>query len=160
LLLGCLIIPFLFVLRRSLPETGEFAARRPHLGTSAILRSLRSDWRIVLLGTLMVVMTTVSFYMITAYTPTYGSAVLNLSAQDGLLVTLCVAGSNLLWLPVMGSVSDRVGRRPLLIACTLGMLLTAYPVLSWLIAAPSFSRLLAAELWLSFLYASYNGAMV
>jgi hypothetical protein len=30
----------------------------------------------------------------------------------------------------------------------------------WLTAAPSFSRLLAAELWLSFLYASYNGAMV
>ncbi len=30
----------------------------------------------------------------------------------------------------------------------------------WLTAAPSFSRLLVAELWLSFLYASYNGAMV
>ncbi|HEY6926622.1 MAG TPA: hypothetical protein VI653_24265, partial [Steroidobacteraceae bacterium] len=29
-----------------------------------------------------------------------------------------------------------------------------------LTAAPSFSRLLATELWFSFLYASYNGAMV
>lgn len=160
LLLGCLIIPFLFVLRRSLPETQAFTSRRHHPGTAEILRSLRSNWRVVLVGALLVVMTTVSFYMITAYTPTYGSAVLHLSSQDSLLVTLCVAASNLVWLPIMGAASDKLGRRPLLIACTLAMMLTAYPVLSWMIAAPSFARLLAAELWLSFLYASYNGAMV
>ena len=40
------------------------------------------------------------------------------------------------------------------------MLATAYPVMLWLVAAPSFTRLLMVELWLSFLYASYNGAMV
>ena len=39
-------------------------------------------------------------------------------------------------------------------------LLSAYPVLAWLVAAPTFAKMLAAELWLSFLYASYNGAMV
>jgi MFS transporter, MHS family, citrate/tricarballylate:H+ symporter len=32
--------------------------------------------------------------------------------------------------------------------------------MSWLTAAPSVSRLLVSELWLSFLYGSYNGAMV
>jgi hypothetical protein len=37
---------------------------------------------------------------------------------------------------------------------------TAYPALSWLSGAPSFGRLLTVELWLSFLYAGYNGAMV
>jgi hypothetical protein len=30
----------------------------------------------------------------------------------------------------------------------------------WLVAAPSFSRLLAVELWFSFIFGSYNGAMV
>ena len=39
-------------------------------------------------------------------------------------------------------------------------LLTAYPALSWLVAAPSFSRLMAVELWFSFLFASYNGALI
>jgi MFS family permease len=68
--------------------------------------------------------------------------------------------SNLFWLPTMGAVSDRVGRRPLLLAFTALMLVTAYPVLAWLVSAPSFGRLLAVELWLSFLYGSYNGAMV
>jgi MFS family permease len=160
LLLGCLIIPVLFALRRSLPETEAFKARRHRLQTSEILRSLAANWRLVMLGTLLVTMTTVSFYLITAYTPTFGSDVLHLASGDSLLVTLFVGASNLFWLPVMGALSDRIGRRPLLVSCTVLMLLSAYPVMLWLVHAPSFSRLLMSELWLSFLYGSYNAAMV
>ena len=76
------------------------------------------------------------------------------------MVTLCVGVSNLFWLPVMGAVSDKIGRRPVLLTFTVLMFVTVYPALSWLVGAPSFSRLLIVELWLSFLYASYNGAMV
>jgi MFS family permease len=60
----------------------------------------------------------------------------------------------------MGALSDRIGRRPMLVFFSALTLLTAYPALSWMVAAPSFLRLLLVELWLSFLYASYNGAMV
>jgi nitrate/nitrite transporter NarK len=160
LLLGCVIIPFLFRLRRSLQETDEFVARKHKPNISEILRSLTASWRIVIIGTMLVTMTTVSFYMITAYTPTFGSSVLHLASIDSLIVTLCVGASNLFWLPVMGALSDRVGRRPLLFVCTTLMLVTAYPVMLWLVREPSLSRLLAVELWLSFIFGSYNGAMV
>jgi MFS family permease len=60
----------------------------------------------------------------------------------------------------MGTLSDRAGRRPLLVIFTTLMFVTAYPVMLWLVAAPSFSRLLAVELWFSFIFGSYNGAMV
>jgi MFS family permease len=160
LLIGCAIIPFLFWLRRSLQETDEFIARKSRLSISQILGSLKVNWRIVLIGTMMVTMTTVSFYMITAYTPTFGSSVLHLAPMDSLVVTLCVGASNLFWLPIMGSLSDRVGRRPLLFSCTILMLVSAYPAMLWLVHEASFSRLLAVELWLSFIYGSYNGAMV
>jgi MFS family permease len=160
LLLGCVIVPFLFRLRRSLQETDEFVARKRRPSTSEILRSLTANWGIVVIGMMMVTMTTVSFYMITAYTPTFGNSVLKLASVDSLIVTLCVGASNLFWLPVMGALSDRIGRRPLLFACTILMIVTAYPAMLWLVRDPSFPKLLAVELWLSFLYGSYNGAMV
>ena len=157
--IGCLIVPFLFLIRRSLEETQAFLARRrPDVGE--IYRSMLANSRIVILGVALVMMTTVSFYLITAYTPTFGSEVLHLSQFDVFVVTLCIGVSNFVWLPVMGALSDRVGRRPLLLGCTLLALLSAYPVLHWLVAAPDFGKLLGAELWLSFIYASYNGAMV
>jgi len=109
---------------------------------------------------MLVTMTTVSFYLITAYTPTFAKQELRLAPTTYLTVTLCVGLSNFIWLPVMGSVSDRIGRIPILAGATIVTLLTAYPAMLWLIAAPSFTRLLTVELWLSFLYASYNGAMV
>ena len=160
LLVGCAIIPLLFLLRRSLKETPEFLERKHHPSPRHILRTLARSWRLVVLGTLLTIMNTVCFYMITAYTPTFGGAVLHLAARDNMIVTLCVGASNFLWLPIMGAVSDRVGRRPMLGSFSVLALLTAYPALSWLVAAPSFSRLMAVELWFSFLFASYNGALI
>jgi len=159
LLVGLMIIPALFVLRRSLEETKEFLARKVRPSAQEVLRTLAENWRIVLIGTMLTMMTTVSFYLITAYTPTYGSSALHLASRDNLIVTLCVGASNLFWLPVMGALSDRVGRRPLLVLCTVLALVSAYPALSWLVSAPSFLRLLGVELWLSFLFGGYNGAM-
>jgi MHS family citrate/tricarballylate:H+ symporter-like MFS transporter len=60
----------------------------------------------------------------------------------------------------MGAVSDRIGRRPVLLVFSGLTFLTAYPVLLWLVSAPSLGTMLIALLWLSFLYGSYNGAMV
>lgn len=160
LLIGCMIVPLIFMLRRSLKETDEFLARKHHPTISEILSSLAENWRIVIVGTMMVMMTTVTFYMITAYTPTFGRNVLHLTNIDSLVVTLCVGFSNFAWLPIMGAVSDKLGRRPLLIAATVLALVTAYPAMTWLVAEPSFSRLLMVQLWFSFLFGSYNGAMV
>ena len=115
---------------------------------------------IVLLGMMLVVMTTVSFYTITVYTPTFGKSVLKLTTTDSLIVTFCVGLSNFIWLPVMGALSDRVGRKPLLIVFSALTLLTAYPAMAWLVATPTFINMLMVLLWLSFLYGSYNGAMV
>jgi len=160
MIIGCMIIPFIYMIRRTLLETEEFAARKHHPTPSEIYASMLKHWRIVITGVAMVLMTTVSFYTITAYTPTFGKNILNLSQSDALLVTLYVGVSNLIWLPLMGSLSDRIGRRPLLLSFAALAILTAYPAMEWLVVQPSFSKLLIVELWLSFLYAGYNGAMV
>jgi MFS family permease len=158
LLAGCALLPLLLFLRRSLEETADFLAR-PRTRAADIVKSLFANWRLVVLGMMMSTMTTVCFYLVTAYTPTFGSAVLHLAATGNLVVTLCVGACNFIVLPLSGALSDRVGRRPILIACTVIALLTAYPALLWLVSAPSFTRLLIVELWFSLFYATYNGAM-
>jgi MFS family permease len=158
LIFGCVIIPFLFLLRRSLAETEEFKARKRHPSFQEILSSLSANWRLIGLGMMLSAMTTVTFYMITAYTPTFGSTVLRLPNAGVQLVILCVGASNLFWLPLMGALSDRIGRKPVLLAFTLLTLTTAYPAMLWLVSAPSLFRILAVLLWFSCMFGSYNGA--
>ena len=159
-LFGCLIVPFIFILRRKLEETQEFTARRHHLAMRQVFATLLANWQVVIAGMMMVAMTTTAFYLITVYAPTFGKKVLMLSASDSLLVTLLVAISNFFWLPVGGALSDRFGRRSVLIAMTLLALATAWPALTMLANAPSFLMMLSVLLWLSFIYGMYNGAMI
>lgn len=158
--IGCSIIPFIFLIRRTLEETPEFLARKQHPTSSEVFASMLSNWQIVLLGMMMTAMTTVTFYFITVYTPTFGKSVLKLGEIDSLLVTLCVAASNFIWLPIGGALSDRVGRKPILLSISALGLLTAYPLLAWLMVEPTFAKMLIVELILSFYFGTYNGAMV
>jgi MHS family citrate/tricarballylate:H+ symporter-like MFS transporter len=106
---------------------------------------------------MMVVMTTVSFYLITVYTPTFGKNVLKLST-DSLIVTFCVGCPTSLAAhhgravgprgppPGAGGLhaADHADRLP--------------GVSGW--CGHQLRNMLITELWLSFLYASYNGATV
>jgi metabolite-proton symporter len=158
--IGCMIVPLLFWLRRSLAETEAFLAQKHRPGISEILSSLATNWKIVGIGVLLSTMTTVSFYLITAYTPTFGIEVLHLSSRQSLMVTFCVGMSNFFWLPMGGAISDKVGRRPILIIITVAAIVTAYPAMLWLVSEPSTARLLIVELWLSIFFGVYNGAMI
>ena len=158
--IGCMIVPVIFVIRRQLQETEAFKAAKHHPTFRQTLQGIAAHWRVIGLGTLLVIMTTVSFYLITVYTPTFGKSVLKLSTRESLLVTLAVGVSNLVWLPIMGALSDRIGRWPIMLAASALAVVTAYPAMSWLVGAPSLERMVMVELWLSFLYASYNGATI
>jgi metabolite-proton symporter len=161
-LIGCLIVPVLFWIRRSLQESEEFIERvtRRRATRREIYRSLLQNRIIVLKGVLLVTLTSVFFYMITAYTPTYASQVLGLSDRDSFILTACVGIANFVWVPVMGALSDRVGRLPVLMVFSSLVGITAYPVMAWLVSNPSFGRTLATLMWMSFLYGGYQGAMV
>jgi MHS family citrate/tricarballylate:H+ symporter-like MFS transporter len=157
---GCLIIPLIFLLRRTLEETPEFLAMKHHPSASEIFASALVNWRIIILGMMIAVLTTTTFYFVTVYTPTFGKTVLKLSSQDALLVTLLVAVTNFFWNPVGGALSDRIGRKPVLLAIATLSLLTCYPALHWLTADPSFGKLLAVEMMLSFYFGVYSGTML
>jgi MHS family citrate/tricarballylate:H+ symporter-like MFS transporter len=158
--IGCMIIPIVFQIRRSLQETEEFLAKKHHPTFGEIIKTIGANWQLVVAGMMLIVMTTVTFYLITVYTPTFGKTVIKLSIVDSLIVTLFVGLSNFFWLPVMGAVSDRIGRWQIMALFSGLALFTAYPALNWLVTNPSFENMLAVELWFSFIFGSYNGATV
>jgi MFS transporter, MHS family, citrate/tricarballylate:H+ symporter len=158
--IGCLIIPVIFVLRRTLEETPAFLAMKTHPTTSEVFSSAAVNWRIIVLGMMLAAMTTVTFYFVTVYTPTFGKNVLKLSSQDALLVTLLVGITNFIWNPVGGALSDRIGRKPVLLAIAGLSFVTAYPALLWLTAAPTFGKLLAVEMMFSLYFGVYSGTML
>ena len=100
LIVGCLIIPIILWLRRSLEETRAFKAMRHHPRRLAdVSRVLLANWVLVLTGMTLVAFTTTSFYLITTYTPTFGRQSLHLEPSTTFIVTLCVGLSNFIWLP-------------------------------------------------------------
>jgi MFS family permease len=159
LLVGCTLVPLLYLFRRSLKESQAFLTR-PHLPFPELLARTAKSWKVISAGTAMVAMSTVSFYLLTAYMPTFGRVELRLSSEESFLVTLCVGLSNFAWLFVFGAITDRVGRRGLLLVIALVAFVSAYPALAWLAITPSLSRLLLVALFLSFIFGAYNGAMI
>ena len=158
--IGCAIVPFLYMIRRSLQETEEFAKRKIPSHDAADLRHARRQ-----LGSRAwrrrhgrddngLVLSHHRLYADLRQARADTHRVRRAAGDDG------DRRSNFIWLPISGAMSDRIGRKPILVAFSVLALLTAYPALAWLTRAPSFEKMLAVELWLSLIYAWYNGAMV
>jgi MFS transporter, MHS family, citrate/tricarballylate:H+ symporter len=158
--IGCLIIPLIFVLRRTLEETPEFLAMKKHPTANEVFASALANWRIVLLGMMLAVMTTVTFYFVTIYTPSFVEKVLLLPKKDALQVTMMVAVTNFIWNPIGGALSDRIGRKPVLLAITALSFVTAYPALVWLTADPTFGKLVIVGMMFSLYFGVYSGTML
>jgi len=75
----------------------------------------------------MVLVTNVTYYMLLTYMPTYLSSSLGYSEQHGVLIIVVVMIGMLFVQPVVGFVSDKIGRKPFLLIGSLGLLVLALP---------------------------------
>ena len=141
-LFGLLIGPVGLWMRRHLSETEDFIAatqdETQHMGLMAVLREHSRD---VLVCFGLVVSATIMFYVVLIYMPTYAKTQLNIPLKDAF--TAQVAGLIFLTglIPLFGMLSDRIGRRAvLMLAASLYLVLT-YPLMAWVLAEPSMMRL-------------------
>jgi MFS family permease len=141
-LFGLLIGPVGLWMRRHLSETEEFVAasqdETQHLGLMAVLREHLRD---VLVCFGLVVSATIMFYVVLIYMPTYAKTQLNIPLKDAF--TAQVAGLVFLTvlIPFFGILSDRIGRRTVLMLAALLYLVLTYPLMAWVLAEPSMMRL-------------------
>ncbi|WP_132625940.1 MFS transporter, partial [Pseudomonas aeruginosa] len=136
-------------IRRYMGETEAFleAIREPgeRQGLLGVLREYR---RSVLVSMGLTVIGTVSFYVVLVNMPTFAHKQLGLPLDEVFMVQMAAVALMTLVIPLAGGLSDRVGRRPVLLVATLAFMLMVYPLFAWVAAAPSLGRLLLMQLLL------------
>ena len=139
---GLLIGPVGLYIRRHLNETEAFIEASAQQVERVGLRQLwREHTQSVMACFGLVVAGTIMYYVVLIYMPTYAKTQLQIPLGEAFIAQ--VAGLICLTLitPVFGMLSDRIGRRPVLMSAMLCYLILPYPLLVWLLSEPSLARL-------------------
>ncbi|MDX2395533.1 glycine betaine/L-proline transporter ProP [Streptomyces sp. DK15] len=97
------------------------------IGKGDLARIFREQWRALVLCSCLVGAYGITDYMVLSYMPTYLSDELGYSETHGLLILLGVMVVLMLVLSRVGALSDRVGRKPVLMAGMAGFLVLSLP---------------------------------
>jgi MFS family permease len=157
-IIGLIIGPVGLWIRRHLSETSAFLeVQQAPKEKQSLARMLRNHLRQVLTVMALTVCGTVGFYVILVYMPTFANKQLNLPLTEAFTAQVFAVALMTVLMPVFGALSDRVGRKVLILAATAGLLGALYPLFSWVYAAPSFARLMTMQVVLCTLLAVYFG---
>jgi MFS family permease len=119
-LLGALIVPFGLILRRGLPETLETSKAMP---TAELLAR---HGRLIALAFLIIGNINVSYYVL-GYMTTYAVTTLGMAPAAAFGAPIVFGLCTLAFSLAGGALSDRIGRKPVMIWPRVALLLTAYP---------------------------------
>jgi MFS family permease len=147
-LLGAVTVPFGLWLRSHLPETLHAAEEQTSAMASGAEQATRfaliaRHWRIMALVLVALGMASIANY-INIYAVTFAQDTLHLSQRAGFIAETAnnvigiAAGLFGAWL------SDRIGRWPVNVATNLALLLTAWPLFAWMVAARSDTALIVS----------------
>ncbi|HEX2315528.1 MAG TPA: MFS transporter [Thermomonospora sp.] len=128
-LVGAAGAAVVFYLRRNLVETDAYEEEttRHERGTLRALVPYRREFLLVVALTMG---GSVAYYTYTTYLTKYLSNTAGMSKEDATLVSFCALAVFTLLQPLGGLLSDRIGRRPLLIAFGAGSMLGSVPLLT------------------------------
>ncbi len=160
--IGILIGPIGYYMRSRLvdsPEFTQYVQREGGPEKTPLRVVLRRFRRESLSGAGLVLIGTASFYLILVYLPLYAARELHISMKDAQISTvICCAVQFFICLGA-GALSDRYGRRAVLLPAAIVYVLICYPLFAQLINHPSFLTLLAAQLPINILVGMISGPM-
>jgi MFS family permease len=153
LLIGALVLPIGFYLRRIMPETLEKHAGEQSTGEPAVGQGDSFSFRrVIFIGLLLILSGTVTTYTL-QYFNTYCISILKLPPHIAFTVTASMGVSLFAFGLLGGWLSDLFGRRALLVAPRLILLLLVYPVFVQIIGHPTLGALSAGVFLLTALHA-------
>jgi MFS family permease len=153
LLIGVLIVPFGLMIRRSLPETlhdDRAAADLPP--------PFRSYGKFAILGFIIIAQGTITTYIFN-YMATIGQATLHLSTVISMTAQFGNVFAGFVAVLIGGALSDRHGRRPIMIISQIAFALLIMPCFLWLTESATGTSFLTANIILSFVANFYYGAV-
>lgn len=152
---GLLIAPVGLYMRSHLKETHR-AAIKPN-PKNHFWEEIRAHWRQIIISMGLVVGGTVATYVNISYLPTYATTYLGLDMSDAFTALGIAIMVTIILIPIFGSLSDRIGRRPILLSSSFIYLLIVYPLFSWLCHDPTLPKLMVVEMSCCMLLGAYFG---
>lgn len=123
------------VFKEMIEERAELAEK-----STPIRDAFRGNWYKMIQVVFIMGLTAMGFYFLSGYFISYIQTVGGLSRQQSLLLNALAMAAYTVLLPVFGAVSDKVGRRPMMIA---GALFLA------VLAVPAFLLVVSGNMWLA-----------
>ncbi|MGH6968145.1 MAG: MFS transporter [Stellaceae bacterium] len=158
-LLGLVVGPVGLYIRFKLSETPEFLeTRSPHDGRGeSVMTVLVACKYNIVIGLGLVIGGTAAFYVLFVFMPTYAIRILKLGFAASFLAPVIAGATVTIFCPLMGLVSDRIGRVPVMAVAAALFLVVVYPGFWWLHAAPNATTLIILEVGFGLLFAAYAG---
>jgi MFS transporter, MHS family, proline/betaine transporter len=153
---GLLIGPVAYYLRAYIDETPEFRSRQA--STSPLRETVTTQAGAVLIGCGLIVVASVAAYTL-LFMPTFASRELGLPMDKSLLISVIATALQIALIPLVGALSDRIGRTLPAIAATVAFVLVSQPLFAWLVAVPSLQTLIVVQLVISILISAYVGGL-
>jgi MFS family permease len=152
--LGLVIVPVGLYIRRRLPETLEAPGSR---GSAAVLGLLwRQHRQRVGLAVLIIMCLTISTY-VASYMTTYALTSLSMPASQAMLATIANGGVMVAGALLGGRLSDRFGRKPVMILPRIALIVAVYPAFLLLLTVTTPGVLVFVTALLT-LFGSLSGA--
>lgn len=171
---GLLVGPVGYYIRSHLDETPEFLAlrqarevRETAHETSGKRQALPQEknasfsnqWVNLLLAVGIVAQSTVGVYVLQLYMPMYAVKQLHMPAAASFGVVVLNGGLQFLLSPVMGALSDRIGRIRIMLTTSILMGVLIYPMFALLQSHPTIGWLLLLQGTAGIFKAAYSGPM-
>lgn len=144
---SALLVVFGLWIRKGIDETPEFkeVQQKGEIPKLPIVDTLRYYWKEVLITIGAKVVETAPFYIFSTFIVSYATSTLGFSRSAVLGSVMISTVITTILIPIMGSLSDRVGRKKMYIAGTLAMMAFAFPYF-WMIHQGSVLMLVLATI--------------